>query len=528
MPQSISFIIYLSILIFGHVEFGYAFVSHCHQQPSSSCGFISGSTTIFHRCRPSLDLPSYPLRRRCRNCHEKKFRLQGIFGDRKEEDGARNNSTAASEDNNDDILASAEDEDDPDASSPLSEKPDNKGTGSKEKEIVDDCTVQSQADTEETTTRQDIQADIENTEVTHDNDAPKRSDEAGTSNGKDDDSKRSQEMQSIKKNISSVGKSRRIARLALKALNRLFTIAFACLVVSPIFSEQIVDVGSRWSSSNNNNNNHPRPLRSRRLDDEAPPREITTDRDDSDDTSGPDLSKTESTAPSTTTNENDAAISDGRSSDSAPSSPSSGSATNGVVGLDARRRMALSFVTEAVEKVGPSVVRIDTETDISGGPDIAEGQQIPTPRSPGFIQQGQGSGLIITSDGLVLTNAHVVEQASRVSVTLTDGRVFTAKVCGSDEITDVACLRLIDSQSPSPVSNLPVAELGDSDQLQVGRLVIAIGSPGGLDNTGMDWLHHCRVLSVSLEVRLNVFPYHSDNGNCVGIGPILGCCRYPA
>ena len=152
-----------------------------------------------------------------------------------------------------------------------------------------------------------------------------------------------------------------------------------------------------------------------------------------------------------------------------------------VMGFDARRKMALSFITEAVDKVGPSVVRIDTETDMAASTE--EGQAVPQSPTGGFVQQGQGSGLIISTDGLVLTNAHVVEHATRVSVTLTDGRVFSGQVTGSDEITDIACVRLVNGQSPSAFSNLPVAELGDSDELQVGQLVIAVGSPGGLDNT---------------------------------------------
>jgi S1-C subfamily serine protease len=97
-------------------------------------------------------------------------------------------------------------------------------------------------------------------------------------------------------------------------------------------------------------------------------------------------------------------------------------------GLD-RRHALLSFVTEAVEKVGPSVVRIDTETSLFG-----EDSGLST---SGLVQQGQGSGLIFTSDGLILTNAHVVEDVSKVTVTLMDGRVFEAEVCGTDEIVDI-------------------------------------------------------------------------------------------
>ena len=69
-----------------------------------------------------------------------------------------------------------------------------------------------------------------------------------------------------------------------------------------------------------------------------------------------------------------------------------------------------------------------------------------------------------------------------MTVTLTDGRVYDCKVCGVDEIVDVAVLKIIDGDGP-PISDLPIAELGDSDTLSVGKIVIAVGSPGGLDNT---------------------------------------------
>lgn len=154
--------------------------------------------------------------------------------------------------------------------------------------------------------------------------------------------------------------------------------------------------------------------------------------------------------------------------------------------VDERRTMALSFVTEAVKKIGPAVVRIDTETQLL---DDDQAGAI-SPLGSGFIQQGQGSGLIFSKEGLVLTNAHVVEDATKVSVTLTDGRIYEARVCGSDEIVDIAVLQILpqshkegrDRKQSSKLS-LPVAELGNSDELEVGRIVVAVGSPGGLDNT---------------------------------------------
>ena len=88
----------------------------------------------------------------------------------------------------------------------------------------------------------------------------------------------------------------------------------------------------------------------------------------------------------------------------------------------------------------------------------------------------QGSGFIIASDGLVLTNAHVVREAKEVLVKLNDRREFKARVLGADPATDIAVLRI-------DAKNLPVVRLGDSDQLQVGDPVLAIGSPFGFEQS---------------------------------------------
>jgi S1-C subfamily serine protease len=142
--------------------------------------------------------------------------------------------------------------------------------------------------------------------------------------------------------------------------------------------------------------------------------------------------------------------------------------------------VSLSFVADAVKKIGPCVVRIDTETHMFQ----EETRGALPPQHSGFVQQGQGSGLIFASEGLVLTNAHVVEDATKVTVTLTDGRVYQAEVKGSDEIVDIAVLKIIrDESNPKSLPPLPVAELGNSDELNVGQIVVAVGSPGGLDNT---------------------------------------------
>ncbi|MDQ2778186.1 MAG: DegQ family serine endoprotease [Pseudomonadota bacterium] len=90
--------------------------------------------------------------------------------------------------------------------------------------------------------------------------------------------------------------------------------------------------------------------------------------------------------------------------------------------------------------------------------------------------RGQGSGFIVSADGLILTNAHVVHDATEVLVKLTDRREFVAKVLGADEKTDVAVLKI-------DATNLPVVRIGDSHNLKVGQWVLAIGSPFGFENT---------------------------------------------
>ncbi|MCY1170946.1 peptidase [compost metagenome] len=95
-------------------------------------------------------------------------------------------------------------------------------------------------------------------------------------------------------------------------------------------------------------------------------------------------------------------------------------------------------------------------------------QEVPT--------RGQGSGFIVSSDGIILTNAHVVKDAKEVTVKLTDRREFRAKVLGSDPKTDIAVLRI-------DAKNLPVVTLGKTSDLKVGEWVLAIGSPFGFENT---------------------------------------------
>lgn len=163
--------------------------------------------------------------------------------------------------------------------------------------------------------------------------------------------------------------------------------------------------------------------------------------------------------------------------------------------------------TDIVEKTGPAVVNIRTTEKIKGGsgqgdsddPSDAEMQDffrrffgVPVPNTPRQapsprgrkaepkpqeeVPRGVGSGFVISADGYVMTNAHVIDGASEVYVTLTDKREFKAKVIGADTRSDVALLK-IDG------ANLPRLTIGDSDKIKAGEWVLAIGSPFGLENT---------------------------------------------
>lgn len=124
-----------------------------------------------------------------------------------------------------------------------------------------------------------------------------------------------------------------------------------------------------------------------------------------------------------------------------------------------------NFIAAAAERTGPAVVRIDAARTLRRSARTGE-----------RIARGTGSGFIIKSDGTLLTNAHVVNGADSVTVTLKDGRKFTGQVLGADELTDVAVVKI-------PASNLPSVNLGNSNQLRPGEWAIAIGNPLGLDNT---------------------------------------------
>jgi serine protease Do len=150
--------------------------------------------------------------------------------------------------------------------------------------------------------------------------------------------------------------------------------------------------------------------------------------------------------------------------------------------------------SQLVEQVGPGVVNVMAEIGGKASPRQRQVQQdipeifrrffgpddFPFPGAPGQGPQphgeSMGSGFIISPDGYVLTNHHVVDGADEVKVKLSDGREFTAKVVGSDEQSDVALLKI-------PATGLPTLRIGDSAALKPGQWAIAIGSPFGLDHS---------------------------------------------
>jgi len=142
------------------------------------------------------------------------------------------------------------------------------------------------------------------------------------------------------------------------------------------------------------------------------------------------------------------------------------------------------------ERYGPAVVNISVTRSLSAATEMPQFRgfsedhpffeffrrfQIPRPGG-GVPQQGLGSGFIVSTDGTVITNAHVVADVEHVTVKLTDRREFAAKVVGTDPQTDVAVLRI-------EADNLPTVKLGDAKSVRVGDWVVAIGSPYGFENS---------------------------------------------
>ena len=154
-----------------------------------------------------------------------------------------------------------------------------------------------------------------------------------------------------------------------------------------------------------------------------------------------------------------------------PENASLGSPIQAAVGVDGPLLDAYSAaVTNAVERISPSVAHIAVHQK-------AGQSRSGEPRE----RQGGGSGFVFTPDGLILTNSHVVHDASRIAVTLADGRHMPATLIGEDPASDLAVIRLERPQFDD--GGLVVAELGDSQKLRVGQIAIAIGAPYGFQST---------------------------------------------
>src|SRR5690606_27468463 len=148
-------------------------------------------------------------------------------------------------------------------------------------------------------------------------------------------------------------------------------------------------------------------------------------------------------------------------------------AENPPVNLDADATAFSKAFIEVAEKVTPAIVQISVVSERESPHDDFF---FPFFRDMPREQRGSGSGIIISEDGYIITNNHVVENANRVNVGLYDRRNFSAKVIGTDPLTDLAVIKI-------DADNLPTAYLGDSDNLKVGQWVMAIGNPLSLSST---------------------------------------------
>jgi len=207
----------------------------------------------------------------------------------------------------------------------------------------------------------------------------------------------------------------------------------------------------------------------------------------------------------------------------------------------AQSRAGLPDFTDLYEKQGPTVVSIDVTQKIRRSarnlPDLPEddpfyeffkrfGPQLRRGPEPEFAQAA-GSGFIIGSDGYIVTNAHVVDGADEVKVTLTDKREYTAKVIGVDKRSDIALIKI-------DAANLPKVSIGDPDKLKVGEWVVAIGKPFGLENTmtagivsakGRDLPQENLVPFIQTDVAINPGnsggPLFNMRGEVIGVNSLI-------
>ena len=206
------------------------------------------------------------------------------------------------------------------------------------------------------------------------------------------------------------------------------------------------------------------------------------------------------------------------------------------------QRAGLPDFTDLYERQSPAVVSIDVTQKAKRQrlPELSEDDpfyeffrrfgQIPR-NGPGggreFEQQSTGSGFIVSPDGYIVTNAHVVDDASEVTVRLSDKREFVAKVIGSDSRTDVSLLKI-------DAKDLPRVTIGDPDKLKVGEWVVAIGKPFGLENTmtagivsakGRDLPQENLVPFIQTDVAINPGnsggPLFNMRGEVVGINSLI-------
>ena len=182
--------------------------------------------------------------------------------------------------------------------------------------------------------------------------------------------------------------------------------------------------------------------------------------------------------------------------------PAASSGTGSAAGGTANTADALS-VTEIASKVGPSVVEVTTEAVTTNA---FFGQ---------YVQSGAGSGVIITEDGYIITNNHVVSGASQVTVRTSDGTEYPATVVGADSKTDIAVLKI-------EATGLTPAVVGDSDSLQVGEFTLAVGNPlGELGGTVTDGNAEGLGFAIPVNTAIQVAEELINNGYVTG-RPAMG------